>query len=313
MVYADRVYPYTAESTNHYFVRGYLGSSMDYAPNDEIVSAALPYSSKKVRELLMLQKSELITLMNEAIMSNKPVTPDDVAVYTPDGLVAYFNMTDASKYDATNLTIEDTVHGFDAKLVDTLSANTVHLTELPEIREKSVSAAVYFAQGANPLAEYITEEDNAFTLEWSMYQYSDSTQKASSSFVLQNKGWIGITMYGSSFGHYLATDGTTYKGIYEAFTAAGYNLYTHDLFPWGITDTHRHCVMTFDSGGTVRWYKDGKKIAEVPITDFLQWDRRYLDGPFMMGGNCRALRIYKKALSDEEVLNNYKYEKQFYV
>lgn len=311
MVYADRVYPYTTESTNHYFVRGYLGDSMDYAPNDEIVSSIFPYSSKKVRELLMLQKSELIVLMNEAIMSNKPVAPDDVAVYATDGLVMYFNMTDGSKYDAENLTVTDVVHGLTANLIGIVFDWTA-LTELPEIREKSVPASIYF-KTSNPLAEYITDEDTAFTLEWSMYQYSDLPQHPTDGWALRSETYKGMQFYGQNCGTYLATDGTTYKNVKDGLSAAGQEIYTHKLFPYGVTDTHRHCVMTFDSDGTVRWYKDGVKMSEAVMPDFLQWDRTYLTKGFRMGGNCRAMRIYKRALSDEEVRKNYEYEKQFFV
>jgi hypothetical protein len=316
LVYCDRVYPYTEEKTNHYFVRGYLGGSMDYAPKDEIVSAVFPYSSEKVMQLLAKQKSELIVLINEAILNNKPVVPDDgeddgALAYIFDGIVANFNMLDASKYDAENLTITDTVHGLTAQLYGCEFNNTA-LTELPKIRDNSATAAsVYF--GNNPLADYISADNIELTLEWSQYRYADDASIPTSGYLFRQDNFR-IAVYGNECGKFLKSDGSTYADVGDALKSAGYKdniagkyLYSSEA---GI---HVHSVATFAKDGTIKLYKNGAKTAEAVMPDFLKWDPQLLSKAFRMGGYCRSIRIYSRPLTDAEVLNNYEYEKQFFV
>lgn len=51
LVYFDRVYPYTADVTNYYFIRGNL-KQLSYKPNDNIVSNYFSYSSKQIEKML---------------------------------------------------------------------------------------------------------------------------------------------------------------------------------------------------------------------------------------------------------------------
>ena len=321
LVYCDRVYPYTEEKTNHYFVRGYLGGSMDYAPKDEIVSAVFPYSSEKIMHLLAKQKSELIVLMNEAILNNKPVVPDGggdgsggAYAYILDGIVANFNMLDASKYDAEAVTIADSVNGLTATLYGGDYMGT-KLTELPTIRDNSV-AKVSVRLPQNTLSEYISDESIEMSLEWSQYRYEDDPALETGAFLFSS-GNFRVAAYGMVCGNYLKTDGTTYEQCGNIMYAAGYGgtggYIVDELLASRSTKGHTHSVVTYSKDGMMRTYKNGVKTGECVMPDFLKWEPKLLANELTMGGHCRSMRIYSRPLTDAEVLNNYEYEKQFVV
>lgn len=312
LCYFDRVEPYTEESANHYFVRGHMGSSIDYGVRDDLISAVFPYSSAKVDELLKRQYAKLMEKINEIVINGggTPDTGDDPendpenpSFYITDGIIFNYNMLDSAKYDVEKVTITDSIKGQVATFVKPDSTNFTAVNELPTIRDNSVSlSAIYLPE--NTLSKYITSENYEMSIEMGYYRYADDVKQGTGDYILCSNGSGGSSfrhgMYDVSGIRYVNTSGN-YVKIAGKGGKSVINIYATDVF--------QHGVLTMGSDGTAKFYKNGELLATVTLDDFTKWDDTLLTRAFKMGGYCKSIRLYGKVLSESEIINNYNYEK----
>ena len=313
LMWFDRIYPYTEEKTSHYFARGAVGGAMNYAPNDNLVSVAFPYSSAKVDKLLKQQYTKLMAKINEIVISGGGTPdvgddPENPTFYVVDGCILNFNYLDSTRYDIENMTLTDSINGE----VGTFSTNgngTAAAEEFPEIRDNSLALG-WLALPKNTLSKYITDEQYALTIEIAMVLYPEDGDVD-----LYNSGYFPFFSNGGGAGSlrvhrygltpfYHISDGT-YSNKKEMSN-------THPL----ILDVNNrnvleHCVVAMAADGTVSMYHNGELvISEVISSTFVKWADVNLTRPFSFYGANKSVRIYNRVLTADEVLNNYNYELQ---
>lgn len=302
LMWFDRIHPYTEEKTSHYFARGAVGA-INSAPNDNLVSVVYPYSSAMVKKLLDKQYTTLMTKINEIVISGGGTPdvgedPENPTCYIFDGIVLNLNYLDASKYDSETMTLTDTINSVVGTFTggyDDINPNRTTATEIPTIRNNSASASVlYFPEST--LSQLITDENYELSIELTTY-LEDGEYRANSYFHSDANG-AGSTKVMGDFISYYYTD-TTGNDNYVQIKA--------DLLPnrTGLI----HAVLTFSADGTVKGYSDGKeKMNTTAGETFVKWAATTLTRGFWIRGHMKSARIYNRALTADEVLNNYNYE-----
>lgn len=313
LMWFDRIYPYTEEKTSHYFARGAVGGAMNYAPNDNLASVVFPYSSAKVDKLLKQQYTKLMAKINEIVISGGGTPdvgddPENPTFYVVDGCILNFNYLDSTRYDIENMTLTDSINGE----VGTFSTNangTAAAEEFPEIRDNSLAFA-WLALPKNTLSKYITDEQYALTIEIAMFFYPEDGEVD-----IYNSGYFPFFSNGNGGGslrihsqgltpYYHVSDGT-YSNKKEM----------SDMYPT-ILDIYsrnvlQHGVVAMAADGTVSLYHNGELvISEVISSTFVKWADVNLTRAFSLYGANKAVRIYNRVLTADEVRNNYNYELQ---
>ena len=300
MVYFDRVEPYNvADTVNHYYVRGSL-NSIDYGVKDDLESTVFPYSSVQVKKLLKAQYNKLIVKINEAILSGEVIPPEDESdtpsSYVVDGIIANFNFIDESKVDANAKTVTDTING----IVATCSDET-----FPTMRENSLGRAAYTVPAIE--TQYGgTTVDKGFTAELGIYRY-DGDEWSKYEFWYTDSASAGkyrMTCDSSQASHYTYIDTS---GASKRTTMWWNDVAGGSPIPSGSVGL-LHFVLTFDVDGVLAMYKNGEVFATIAIDAFSAWDATILTKVTGLCESMKTYRIYNRALSAEEVLENYKYE-----
>lgn len=317
LMWFDRIYPFTEEKTSHYFARG-SKADLDTAPRDDLSSVVFPYSSAMVDKLLKKQYTELMTKINEIIISGggTPDTGDDPenpTSYIFEGCIMNLNYLDSSKHDTENMTLTDSINGEVGTFI-TSNAGTNLVTAFPEVREHGMAYShLYFP--ANTLSKYLQDDGCEFTIELAMYRYS------SDAYTENMAGVIPINLFHSDGGggsslriesnlpgcFYLKTDGTMGTGTKttEGTVNMGYS------YDGGIPgDLLTHAVAVYKADGTVEAYLNGAYGGRIVCSDFASWGGTNLTRAFSFNIFGKATRIYNRALTADEVLNNYNYELQ---
>lgn len=317
LMWFDRIYPYTNEVTSHYFARG-SASCMDYAPKDDLVSVIFPYSSAQVKKLLAQQYADLITKVNEAILSgglinpDNPNDPDAVVSYIMDGVVLNFNFLDTSKQDTTAMTLTDTINGV-VGTFKTANNGSTTVSEFPAVRDNSMEYA-QLVLPANTLSEFITDDPHAMTVEFSIFYESVDE-------------WSGKTSNGSYTGVHAAAFYSNGGGANSMRICSnemiplfadnsGSNVNSRDsafktnIYSLNQPNVLHHCAVTMAADGTTTYYKNGEITAGPAVihSSFAKWAAVNLTRGFTFNGPFKSARIYKRALTADEVMNNYKYE-----
>lgn len=290
MVYFDRVEPYNvADTVNHHYIRGSL-NGIDYGVRDNLKSTIFPVSSAKVDALIRKAKNEMIIKINEAILSGGLIPPtdgDDPGTFVFDGIVANFNFADESAMNAEAMTVTDTING----IVATCTSET-----FPTVRENSVSGGTFSIPA---LSDYFDSTTLfAFTVEISVYRED-----------------------GDSWSKYDFWSAYSNGGARNRFSATVANLHAINTSGSAVTYAqwatinpeatgHNHVVGTFSEDGTFCIYRNGELQATYnSFADFAHWPETVLTKASWVGEKLKAFRIYKRALTAEEVAVNYAYEK----
>lgn len=311
LMWFDRIYPYTEEVTSHYFARG-SAFCMDYAPNDSIVSQIFPYSSSMVKKLLAQQYSELVVKINEAIMNGEvikpenPSDPDAPISYIMDDIVLNFNFLDTSKQDTTAMTLKDSINGV-VGTFKTKKNGTTTVTEFPSVRDNSVTYA-HLVLPANTLSEFIKDEQYALTLEFSIYYESTSDWSEDMSGVVHS----GVFESNGGGGGSMRVQSSSFVPFYTNADGSDSNTgaLRSTLYKIDSPNTLQHAVVTMTSDGYVTNYNNGEATKDATLIHdtFAKWADVNLTRAFSINGPLKSARIYKRALTAEEVQNNYKYE-----
>lgn len=314
LMWFDRIYPYTEEVTSHYFARGSTGV-MNFAPNDDLVSVAFPYSSYMVDKLLKQQYTSLMTKINEIVISSggTPDVGDDPGnptSYIFDGCIMNFNYLDSTKYDTENMTLTDTING-EIGTFATKENSATAVDTFPIIRNNSISPSWLVLPG-NTLSKYISESSYALSVEIGMYIYDDDSSTLG---IMYNTGFTPF----KSNGNGAASLGIRSNGIssyYELEDGSwSNNNEMSNKYPNIInqskTNQLLHAVVTFAKDGTVSIYVNGGlTLSEVIASNFYCWGKNTLSRGFDFYGCLKSSRIYNRILTADEVLNNYNYELQ---
>lgn len=308
LMWFDRIPPYTEEKTSHYFARGAVGT-MNYAPNDDLVSVVFPYSSAMVEKLLKKQYTELMAKINEIVIGGGGTPdigndPENPTSYIVDGIVLNLKFTDSNTHNTENMTVTDTVNSFVGSLT-TKQFGTTLVDTFPVVRNNSIAPS-YVTFQADTLSQ-VMEAPYELSIEVAMYKYTDDTVGNMTSveylpFRSNGKGGVSLGIRSNGVApFYLNTSGSAVN--------------TNEMsnkFPTVLEVTDgvlAHAIVTFANDGTVSVYKNGELvISEVISSTFAQWAPVTLTRGFAFYGPLKSARIYNRVLTAEEVLNNYNYE-----
>lgn len=315
LMWFDRIYPFTEEVTSHYFARG-SKADLDTAPRDNLSSAVFPYSSAKVDKLLQQQYTKLMTKINEIIIGGGGTPdigddPDNPLSYIFDGCVMNFNYLDSSKHNAENMTLTDTINGEVGKFTTTPNGNTVVAT-FPAVRTNSMEYT-NLSLPANTLSKYITNESYDMAVELCFYaeneaEIAEHTSNGTINGILSN---IFISNGGGTVSMRINSNGV--NNMYDTADSEKIHKFNNIAMgevPWNAKKLY-HFVVNYHTDGTVSAYDNGEFVGTVSVdTAFTKWSAVNLTRGFCISSFCKAVRIYKRVLTDDEVLNNYNYELQ---
>lgn len=257
------------------------------------------YSSDKIQNLLKKQYSKLIAKINEAISSGEIIQPGNSGdgmrqSYVLDGIIANFDFTNSFAVNAGAKTVTDSING----VVATCSSSA-----FPSMRENSLGRATFTLPA---VSEYCDSADvnTGFTVEIGIYRYSGDAWNAWQFWYVTNVN-----------GPYVLTTQTTNASIYTYINADGETKRT--TLWWGknhyqpIQKSDRgliHIVVTYGTDGVLTVYRNGTEISKKTISDFASWDSGLVTKPAFVYESIKTYRIYKRALTPEEVAINYGYE-----
>lgn len=254
--------------------------------NDTDITVYSAFSTKKVTELLALQKTELmahITELYSKIGELPPVTEMDGSMYVTDGLIDCWAVQDLETWDTSVSPAKIT-----GAKGNTMSARS----------EYSVFKA---NDNGTALVDYIT--DSVFS---DMVTLGDEMTIEA---VVYNTGiYTALTITTGNPGTQLAALSSSFNwnGV------SGTRLFSPDFTKVTGTGECKHFILTVKDKCLTVWINGvktnthGPDDAYVPVDGYLRFN--YANGSIAgrdMGHG--DIRLYNKALSDEEIQNNYLY------
>lgn len=300
LVYFDRIGNGVEEKTNHYFIRGSL-DALKYKPVDDFPSTVFAYTGKKVDKKLSNLKTELIVLINEAINSGTPITPPssgDEPIYIPttDKLVINFDFLDDSKADKTAMSVTSKVGDLTGcfRQTDNLTGDLV--LEFPtNVNGKYLDFDNYNKRFIIPSLNNLIDITNDFTMELSLYMGE----------VAPNIGQVATW---SNNGTNSTRFGSTAQPLY--YTTDGNYKYNLTSIYWDkCKNSFAHLIVIIHNDGSYDVYLNNVlSVSALAPSDFSKWDERILSNPVILKCNMIALKFYNKALTLDEINNNYNYE-----
>lgn len=307
LAYFDRIGNGTKEKTNHYFIRGTL-DTFDYSVKDGLNSNIFTYSSNYINKLLSVQKTQLITLINQAVSGGgtvvDPDNPDAPSFYITDNLVCNFNFLDESKMDKTNMTVTDTVN----KIVGTFTttdSTKVSATTFPTINKNYMENS-FFRLNNDVLNKYITDTNYEYSVELGVYFESKSNLNSGMSYMIYKVDGNG----GSSSRIYP----NMVHLMYDTNSTQKNNKVVNDTSFFTVNEPgFHHIVVTYSNTGVAKSYSNGSLINTYNVEDFKNWYSGNIQSASWFIQPKRFMRIYKKVLTQDEILNNYKYEKSLII
>ena len=233
-----------------------------------------------------LKIASIMTKINELYMliGELPPAPDsyDGSSLITDGLVAFFDVTNQSKWDGSLLT----------SMVGELTARAkASVTPTGNISSQNITPSAYDNGFANigslyftkTIAEIVGSSVTAFTVEYFCYITGNSV-----TFITKTTSTVNVSN---------TVNPTVYAG------KSGNALFST------VTVPHHVCAV-FESG-KVTWYVNGtKKVTEttqVAFSDILASYPLPNAHQTSAGSALGDVRFYSKALSDDEINNNFLY------
>lgn len=299
LMYYDGDSDTTSGNVNYHYMKASRGQAILPVHSNGLESLFLPYSARDATRELMAVRAELMAKINEIILENGG-TVEDENFYVTDALAFDFDLTDSEKYDTDAGTITDTF------------GNVATTT----FTDGAISAAV--AIPAATFAEKLTDTSqltvelcldivtptstsNACLLQTTTYKYDYRFV-----FGRQVKGIYTNTSGTDADTGSTSIDqwnGTLSEATIGSTTGSGSLLYTSGL---------KHIMITMDTDGTYTLYANGVVLHTGTIDDFGSWNALISRG-IKTGYDAiftpLALRVYNKALTADEVTQNYNYFK----
>ena len=297
LVYFDRIGNGSEENTNYYFIRGSF-DKLTYKPVDNFPSSLFGYTGKKIDNKLLSLKTELILMINEVLNGGTVTPPEDVYIPTSDGMVVNFDFLDITTHDTTAMKVTDKKNGIVGYYRTANNTNSPLVTSFPTNTGKYLDSNSYtnsfVIEGLNNLIS--TASDFSFEVTF----YIGESIGAAAKWILQwNNGGSNSTRLGGGVAQplYLSTDGSSYK----------YNISNIDLY--SKTNMFVHCFVNIYSDGSYKTFINNQPTKEqAAASDFSTWDSRIATKPIFSSMNLISIRFYSKALTTDEINNNYMYE-----
>jgi hypothetical protein len=293
-------------NTNYYYAQGYSGvcNIPLNADSLRITSSLLPYSAKMVESLINAAVAKLNARINQIIIDGGGTPePDgglDGTFYVIDGLYESVNFLDESKYNASTYTYSGVNGKFDI---------VAGQNKPSEFSTKGLHQTGY--QKANLSADLPFENGVTFELEIYVDENADSGATPQVIAVCVNNniyGKPGFTNAGTLVSSYTKTDGSTGEHYSQA---------NQTLRIYGDTNRYKHIVMTV-SDIECCGYVEGVLVNRFTWADIEDFASLFVNavstfsvnGSWGTTGNyAQCLRVYNRALTADEVNNNYTYQK----
>lgn len=284
LTYFDRVEPYTEKDrVNHYYIRGSL-DAIDYGVRDDLTSKVYPASSARVNELIRLAEIRLGSRIDELVIQSGGSVEDklDGSFYATDGLFAYYDFRTLSRFSPDTSKFTPVVGSGDAFVA---SGNNI-TTGIGDAKTEGDSGTYTYIS-----TDGIESADGGFAFEW----ISTGNAYDDKCYLLTDNlpGYYNFALRvhkQAILGNILTA--TTYFNKAGLPTANGL-----------VAGTVYHFVLEYSAtDNMVRLYVDGVMVAEV------EGNSAAITKYFVCADStATALRIYGKALSADEIKNNYKY------
>lgn len=283
-------------STNYYYIQSYQDINNVPINSDDfsLESPCIPYSAKKVNQLIKYVRVKLQAQIDKLIIQGggtPEFDPDaglDGSSLIYDGLVEFFDFTDSSLYNA-----ETGVFTGLKGMTMQLYANEWNNAET------ELDFVGYVPHWAICVTEIDESEIFAFTVEI-LIEYQNVGKDYGIVYIGNNTD-IRLVGNGLNGIKYMNTNGSTITNT--DLMGSDNNCSIHG------TIAEHHLVLTV-AENEWSYYIDGElaKSIEVP-SDFSAFASGYL-GKFKIGdqSHARKLRFYSKALTKDEIKNNYIYE-----
>lgn len=284
-------------STNYYYIQSYQDinnvpiNADDYA----FTSPCIPYSAQKVIELITASHDKLQAQINKLVIQGGGTPETDGSLdgkdIIYDGLIEYFDFTDSDAYDSTN-GVYTSVYGHNVKLY-------ASEWNAPETELDFVGYIPHWGVCSDTGVDESTI--NAFTLEAFIEYQNGGNTYTIFSIGSNNNSSNNIKITG--LGVYVLKYRNVNDGISDNTEFSGDKCSVH-----GAKKEH-HLVFTV-SETEWAYYVDGELAKSIAVpSDFSGFASGYLD-KYIFGDQSRArkFRVYNRALSAEEVKNNYLYE-----
>ena len=217
-----------------------------------------------------------------------------------------FDYLDEAKYNAENVTLTDTINNVAGTFV--AGGNSTNITRLttpdtlPEIRDNSASLSTLYIP-KNILSQFVGDDSTEITIEISQYRYTDDTLI----------GGSGSQFYSNSAGGGSTIVSRTGCMVYYTNTAGAdaYKNVSHQVFiPTDTLGVLVHAVFVVADDGSVKLYFNGKEVKSDSVgEDFARFAAGNFSRHQYFRGHMKAVRIYNRALTAEEVATNYAYDK----
>lgn len=291
-------------STNYYYIQSYQDinnipiNADDYSLN----SPCIPYSAKKIHELINAATAKLQAQIDKLIIQGggTPETDGTLDGTAPvyDGLYEYVDFLDESQYDVDTYTYSGYYGKFDivAEQNKPTEFNTLGMWQTG-YQKKDISADLSLESGVT------------FELDLWAGEIPPNTRVAHVIAIGVNNnvyGIPGIRDSGVIEYKYVNTSSET--------SATKYSNETLDGYVYG-SNAHRHIVLVV-TASTITGYIEGAKVSEVLASDISDFASFVCDlSKFSINGSwgttdnyAQCLRVYNRALSADEIKNNYQYQ-----
>lgn len=260
---------------NYYYMKASRGQAVIPVHSNAVESLFLPYSASDTMAQIMAVRAELMAKINEIIIENGG-TVEDKNFYITEHLKFDFDFTNAGKIDNDAGTITDTF-GYTA----TGTANNVVIPAADYGAKMTDSSAITLELGI--LCH--TENPSDFKLvEANTYLYD---------------GWI--------------INATKYHAVYTN-TSGAVKTSTNTYYSPNISVGNYFLLsLVCADGGSVSMYVNGTLISEHTCTDFASYAGAIEKGVKVNDASAyytnQHFRVYNKALTADEVKQNYNYFK----
>lgn len=288
-------------NTNYYYAQGYSGVSGIPVNADglAVVSPSLPYSAAMVKQLIDSAVTKLNAKINQIIIDGGGTPDDGDSYFVVDGLYEYVDFLNESKYDASTYTYSGSRGKFgivaDQNKPAEFSTKGLYQTGY---QKTDLSSELSLADGVTFEVEVWTGEGVAV----------NSTAQVIAIGVTNNVyGIPGVRQAAAIDWKYVNTSGATIANVRSSTTWKD---------PIYAANTYRHVVLTVTSTELVA-YVEGGAVSIVDSSEFNDFASFVCDlSKFSINGSWNAtdnyaqcLRVYNRALTADEVKQNFNYQK----
>ena len=264
------------------------------------------WSSNKINDRIKALLLPLQTKLNELIISSGGTIdkPEYGNMYITNDLVVYFDFMDKSTINTSNKTITDKKNKIVGKFVKDPDNPNIPIDTDITIYEHWVDNNVVVSDNLQSL---ITNYVSMFTIEFIGYVDSNVVATGQKVALQVPKSYYYVDRFSdcnfvnSVSGLIINKDKSEGKS-FKYFASRNAALSEGSIF---------QAVAVFNSDGTINLYRNGipddGHYGSTP-SDFKQWDTSAFSKGLNIANKKRALRIYNRCLTAEEIANNYKFE-----